>query len=296
VLEAWLDHLRVERDASPHTIAAYRRDVRGVLRSAGVDDAARERAGALDALDAAAVVRWLRRERSGGGAPSSTARRLAALRAFSRFAVGLGALPDDPTAGVPPARAPRPLPKALPRRTVDALLAGVRGDDPLALRDRALLETLYATGARAQEVCGLVLGDLRLAERVVRLLGKGRKERWVPLGDPAAEAISAWVTKGRPALARGASEHVFLSRRGRPLDRHRLFRLLGERSLAAGLPATFGPHALRHSYATHLLAGGADLRAVQELLGHASVRTTQLYTAVETERLKGVHRRFHPRG
>jgi integrase/recombinase XerD len=138
--------------------------------------------------------------------------------------------------------------------------------------------------------------DLRLDDRVLRCRGKGGKERWVPVGEVAVEAVRAWHDRGRPKLDRGATDHLFLSRSGRPLDRHRVFRMLRTRAARAGLAPTFGPHALRHSFATHLLGGGADLRAVQELLGHASVRTTQVYTHVATDRLKGVHRKFHPRG
>jgi site-specific recombinase XerD len=296
VLAAWLDHLEVERAASPHTLAAYRSDVNAVLSALALDP----ESGDLARLSHAEVLRWMTLERRRGKAPTSIARRLAALRGYVGFAQSLGALARDPTEGLPAGKAWERLPKVLPRRSVEALLQSVTGDDPLALRDRALLEALYAAGARVSEACGWRLGDLKLSERVVRCLGKGGKERWVPLGEEAARALAAWLEGGRPHLARGApangaSDRVFLSHRGRPLDRHRVFRMLRERALAAGLQAP-SPHVLRHSFATHLLAGGADLRAVQELLGHASVQTTQVYTHVETDRLKAVHRKYHPRG
>jgi site-specific recombinase XerD len=291
VLSAWLDHLEVERGASPHTLAAYRNDVRSVFRALALDPSE----APLDRLTHAEVLRWMATERRAGRAPASIARRLAALRGYVAFAQSLGALARDPTEGLPAGGAWERLPKVLTRRAVETLLASVAGDDPLALRDRALLESLYAAGARVSEACGWRLDDLRLEERVVRCFGKGGKERWVPLGEEAVRALRLWLESGRPRLLRGASDRVFLSRRGRPLDRHRVFRMLASRARAAGL-ASPSPHVLRHSFATHLLAGGADLRAVQELLGHANVQTTQVYTHVDTDRLKAVHRKYHPRG
>ncbi len=293
-VQAWLDHLRVERGLSPHTILAYRRDVASFFEHRGLD--LRHEATGLGALTKDDLVAWLAASRRDGAAPASTARRLAGMRGFLRFAVGLGLLAADPSAGLLPTRRPDGLPHVLGRTTVDRLLASIRGDAPLALRDRALLEALYATGARVEEACGWSLEDLQADRRVVRCFGKGRKERWVPLGTPAADAIAAWLTRGRPPLDRHGSTRLFLSRTGRALDRHRVFRLLRERAVAAGLAEHLSPHVLRHSFATHLLEGGADLRVVQELLGHASVQTTQIYTHVEQERLKGVHRKHHPRG
>jgi integrase/recombinase XerD len=295
VLDAWLDHLHVERAASPNTLAAYRRDVVAALEFAGIARSRFGSPGALAGLDPEAVLRWLREERRRGRAASSTARRLAALRGYVRFALSLGAIARDPTAGLPAGKPWERLPKVLSRAQVDALLSSIRGAAPLDLRDRALLEALYATGARVQEACDWVPGDLRLRERVARCLGKGGKERWVPLGEAAARAVKAWLDEGRGRLDQGRSDRLFLSRTGRSLDRHRVFRLLRARALAAGQAGRLSPHVLRHSFATHLLAGGADLRAVQDLLGHASVRTTQVYTHVDRDRLKSVHRRYHPR-
>jgi integrase/recombinase XerD len=290
MLAAWLDHLRVERGLSPNTLAAYERDVRQILTAVGATR--RE----LARITKEALYAWLSAERDAGAAPSSTARRLAAMRGFLAFARSLGALEQDPTAGLASGRRPAPLPKVLSRPSVERLLASIPAHGTLNLRDRALLEALYATGARVEEACSWRHEDLDLDRGLVRCFGKGRKERWVPLGGPAREALRAWLDAGRPALDRNTSDRVFLSRGGRPLDRHRVFRLIRQRAAVAGLDGRISPHVLRHSFATHLLEGGADLRAVQEMLGHASVATTQVYTHVESERLKAIHRRCHPRG
>jgi integrase/recombinase XerD len=293
VLDAWLDTLRVEANASPHTIAAYRRDVRAVFAALP----AAERAS-VDRVTRAGLLGWMRDERARRRAPSSTARRLAALRGYFRFAASIARLPSDPTAGLAGGKTGERLPRVLSRAAVASLLEAPvsRGDGALALRDRALLECLYATGARVQEACDWTRDDVRLDDGVVRCVGKGRKERWVPLGAPAAAAVRAYLAGGRPALDRGASDRLFLSRTGRPVDRHRVFRMLRARAATAGAPSRVSPHVLRHSFATHLLSGGADLRAVQELLGHASVQTTEVYTHVDRDRLKSVHRKYHPRG
>ncbi len=292
LLEAWLDHLQVERGASPHTLAAYRRDVASLLHTlARSADSGRD----LRLLSPQMLLRWLGQQRQAGHAPSTVARRMAAVRGYIRFALSLGVLGSDPTLGLPVGGTWQRLPKTLSQQTVSALLAALPTRRPLDRRDRALLETLYATGARVQEACDWRLEDLRLADRVLRCIGKGRKERWVPLGEEAALALKAWIQDDRPALNPHGSDRIFLSRGGRPLDRHRVFRLLAARAAAAGLREAPSPHALRHSFATHLLEGGADLRAVQELLGHASVETTQIYTHVDRQRLKRVHTRFHPR-
>lgn len=294
-IRAWLDHLRVERGASPHTIEAYGRDVRAVF--AALPPA--ERAAGPDGVTRAGLMRWMAGERAAARAPASVSRRLAAFRSFLRFSRSLRPLDADPTVGLPSGRRGRRLPKVLSERAVDALLAAEGPRDPahpLALRDRALVEALYATGARVSEACGWRLDDVRLADGVVRCVGKGRKERWVPISEPASAAIRAWLERGRPALVRGGDDHLFLSRGGAALDRHRVFRLLRARAAVAGVSGPRSPHVLRHSFATHLLSGGADLRAVQEMLGHADVTTTEIYTHVDRERLKGVHRRFHPRG
>ena len=295
VLQAWLDHLQVERGLSPNTLKAYAADVRAILRACGVEGARLREDGALARLTPTGVLRWMRAERRAERAPTSINRRIAALRGFGRFAVGIGAMEADPTAGLPTGKSWTRVPKSLSRAQVERLLGSVRGTRPLDTRDRALLECLYATGARVQEACDWRLEDLRLGESVIRCVGKGRKERWVPLGDDACAALEAWLTNARPKLDRDGSELLFLSRSGRKLDRMRVYTMLRERAMKAGLASLPSPHMLRHSFATHLLEGGADLRSVQELLGHATVQTTQVYTHVDRTRLKKVHGRFHPR-
>jgi integrase/recombinase XerD len=191
------------------------------------------------------------------------------------------------------------LPKVLSKAAVGRVLeqSDDRGDGTaLALRDRALVECLYATGARVSEACDWNVEDVRLEDGVVRCLGKGRKERWVPLGGPARDAVRAYLEGGRPRLANGATTRLFLTRTGKRVDRHRVYRVLERRASLARVTGPRSPHVLRHSFATHLLSGGADLRAVQEMLGHANVATTEIYTHVDSERLKGVHRKHHPRG
>ncbi len=296
LIRAWLDHLHVERGASRHTLAAYEGDVRAVLAACDLGPRALDRAGALDEVTAPRLLAWMRAEREQGRAPTSLARRLTALRGFLRFARAHGVLAEDPTAGLPTGKRWERLPKVLSREAIEKLLASIPTTRALDLRDRALLECLYATGARVQEACDWRLEDLRADQRVIRCIGKGNKERWVPLAAHTLEAVDQWLESGRPRLDRGSSDSLFLSRGGRALDRHRVYRLLQERAAAAGLLQDCSPHTLRHSFATHLLAGGADLRVVQELLGHANVQTTQVYTHVDRDRLKSVHQRFHPRG
>lgn len=295
LIRAFVDHLRVEAGASPHTVAAYEHDVRSVL--AVLPPRERE---SIARVSREGLMRWLHAERSSGRAPSSIARRLAAFRSFHRFVRTVIEVEGDPTIGLPSARRPRALPKVLSKGAVDRLLApspsGRAPESALALRDRALVECLYATGARVSEACDWRVEDVRLDDGVVRCVGKGRKERWVPLGVPAREAVRRWLEAGRPALATEASERLFLTRTGGRIDRHRVYRVLERRAAVAGITGPRSPHVLRHSFATHLLSGGADLRAVQEMLGHANVATTEIYTHVDGERMKGVHRKHHPRG
>jgi len=221
------------------------------------------------------------------------------VRGLHRFAVREGLTDDDPTADVKPPRLPRRLPKALDVDQVERLLAAVGGDDPRGLRDRALLETLYGTGARISEAVGLAVDDLD--GDVVTLRGKGGRTRLVPLGGYARRAIDAYLVRGRPSLAAAGrgSPAVFLNHRGAPLSRQSAWAVLHRAAAAAGLPVdgdrAVSPHTLRHSFATHLLDGGADIRVVQELLGHASVTTTQIYTLVTVDRLREVYAGAHPR-
>ncbi len=294
---AYLDHLAVERDASPHTVAAYRRDLGRLVAGlpAGIAPAA---------VTLTHVREHLRALDRDGLSARSVARHLAAVRSLFRFLREEGRVAGDPTDGIAAARQARTMPRVLRPEQVDALLAAPAGEAPLALRDRALLEALYATGARASEAAGLPLlaAQEALASpgpiRGLRVIGKGRKERVVLLGERAADALQAWLALGRPRLDRGrGGGRLLLSRAGRPIDRVDVFRVVRRCLLLAGLPRdAASPHTLRHSFATHLVERGADLRVVQELLGHARVTTTQVYTHLDRARLARVHRQFHPQG
>lgn len=288
---AFLAQLRSEAALSPHTLAAYRRDLERFVAHC-------ERARSdLGRVTTATLLAFLAEERSTGAAPATLARRAAALRAFFRFAVAERLVGRDPCEDLPAPRSGRRLPRALDGSHVEALLAAPDPSRALGRRDRALLELLYATGARVSEVAGLRLDDLLEDGRVLRCTGKRDKQRLVPLGRPARAALAEYLGQERPRLAAaGPGEtHVFLSPRGRRLTRDAIWRILRRHALAAGLPPA-SPHALRHSFATHLLEHGADLRAVQELLGHADIGTTEIYTHVDRRRLRSAHQRFHPRG
>ncbi len=291
----YLDHLAVERGLSPHSLAAYRRD----LALYGEYLAARGIAGPLEAApeDLAGFVRWVRDRRTGEGRPfatSTVARTLVAVRGLHRFLVREGLTASDPTTEITGPRAPRPLPKALPLEAVERLLAAPVGDDPPALRDRAMLELLYGSGLRISELVDLDVDDTDLADGTVRCLGKGAKERQVPVGRPARRALEAWCTRGRPALG-AAGPALFVNTRGGRLTRQGAWKLVKGHAEAAGIGDEVSPHTLRHSFATHLLDNGADVRVVQELLGHANVNTTQVYTLVSRARLRAVYERAHPR-
>jgi integrase/recombinase XerC len=298
---AWVDdfarHLALEKGRSPHTVAAYRGDVTSLLRHAG------ER-GSDDppSLDLDLLRGWLARSRGRGLAPTTLARRASSARVFTAWAHRTGRLPDDPGARLAVPRTGRPLPDVLSPRQADDVLAGAQAlvadnpDDPLALRDRAMLELLYATGIRVAELVGLDERDLDTSRHVVRVLGKGAKERSVPFGTPAAQAVDAWQRRGRPALQTPASgPALFVGRRGARIDPRVVRRVVHQAVGREPDAPDVGPHGLRHSAATHLLEGGADLRSVQELLGHASVATTQRYTHVSIDRLRQAYRQAHPR-
>ncbi|NNH51484.1 site-specific tyrosine recombinase XerD [Promicromonospora citrea] len=296
-LRDYLAHLSVERGLSANTVAAYRRDLARYV--AFVDAAGRVRLDSVTEADVTAFVEAVRQGSDGGRplSPSSTARALAAVRGWHRFAQAEGLARDDPSAEV---RAPtqlRRLPHALSVDDVAALLdAAGTGDGPLPLRDRALLELLYATGARISEIVGLDVDGVADAA-VVRLLGKGSKERVVPVGSFARDALQAYLVRARPALAaagRGTAA-LFLNTRGARMSRQTAWAALQSAAARAGLTEHVSPHTLRHSFATHLLSGGADVRVVQELLGHASVTTTQIYTMVTPDALREVYAAAHPR-
>jgi integrase/recombinase XerD len=298
--EDFLLYLVVEKGRSPLTISAYRRDLRrytGFLAERGVR---------LAAAEAGDVGEFAISLRAAGLAPASTTRTLVAVRAMYRWLVAEELLETDPTSSMETPRLPRPLPKALAEEQVMALLGAIEDAVaadrvPLALRDLALLEVLYGTGARISEVCGLGFGDVDLDGALVRLFGKRSKERIVPLGRPAIRALAEWFDEGRPALvpatwrSRDDADAVFLGARGSRLTRQGAWLVLQRWARTVGLADQVSPHVLRHSCATHLLDHGADIRTVQELLGHASISTTQIYTRVATERLWQAYRDAHPR-
>jgi integrase/recombinase XerD len=296
VVEDFLTWLAAERGRSANTITAYRRDLVGygswlaTARRHGVEDATAD--------DLVAYIGELRARRL---APSSIKRRLVAVRSLYRFRVTEGLATADPTADIDVPRVPSGLPKALTEDEVGALIGAVVGDDPVAGRDRAVLEVLYGTGARISELVGLSIGDVDLGARLLRVLGKGSKERVVPIGRFAHQALHEWLRFGRPAMEpdrwarRGDAEAVFLNQRGGRLSRQGAWLVVRGYGDQVGLGARLTPHVLRHSCATHMLDHGADIRAVQELLGHASISTTQVYTRVSGERLRAVYDAAHPR-
>lgn len=294
-LDDFRTHLAAERDLSPHTVRAYVGDVASLLSYAGERGAQRP----AD-LDVALLRGWLGRLAGSGAARASLARRSAAAKTFTAWAARRGLLSTDPGLLLGSARAHRPLPAVLrqdqARRLMEHAATAAAGGDPVRLRDRAVLELLYASGIRVGELVGLDVDDHDAARRVVRVLGKGRKERTVPLGLPAEQSLGEWLRRGRPALATPTSgPALFLGARGGRLDARAARRLVHDQVAAVEGAPDMGPHGLRHTAATHLVEGGADLRSVQELLGHATLATTQIYTHVSVERLKATYERAHPR-
>jgi integrase/recombinase XerD len=290
-VEAWLDELRTGRRLSARTLDAYARDLADYMAFA-----ARHRLAGWDEAGTTFVDGYfaeLARRRLAG---ATLARRRSALRGFhdhlARQRPGTG----DPLALLPPPRRERALPHALTVDDIERLLARPEGEGALALRDRAMLELAYASGLRVSELIGLERARIDLRARAVTVAGKGDKERTVPFGRAAAEALRAWLERGRPTLAKGARHDVvFVNARGGPLGRMGFWKILRGHARGADIAARVHPHVLRHSFATHLLQGGADLRVVQELLGHASVTTTAIYTHLDRAYLREVHRTFHPR-
>jgi integrase/recombinase XerC len=284
-------HLATERDCSPHTVRAYLTDVVGLL-----DHASRMRVTTPGELDLTVLRSWLARQRSTGAARTTLARRAAAARTFTAWAHRAGLLETDIGVRLASPRAHRELPAVLRADQAAALVQTPEpAEGPVALRDRLVLELLYATGVRVSELCGLDVTSVDRGRRVVRVIGKGNKERAVPYGVPAEEALDQWLKYGRPVLAnRLSGTALLLGARGGRLNPTTVRSLVAGYTRAAGVPAV-SPHGLRHSAATHLLEGGADLRSVQELLGHSSLATTQLYTHVSIDRLRSAYRQAHPR-
>lgn len=296
-IERFLDHLTVERGLSPHTVAAYRRDLgryRGFLMERGVRDGLE-----ADEASVAAFVAQLSASTHGDGKryrATSVVRALSSVRSFHRFLVHEGGAKRDPAAGIVRPKLPRSLPRPLSVEDVARLLATPPEGTRAGLRDRAVLETLYGAGLRVSELVGLDVDDVDLERGSVRVLGKGGKEREVPLGRYACEAVAAYLSRSRPNLVTARSRAaLFLNQRGGRLTRQGCSRILAAHVRHAGIRRRVTPHTLRHSFATHLLEGGADVRVVQELLGHASVATTQIYTLVTEEHLREVYYTAHPR-
>lgn len=292
-LDAYLRHVTVERGLSAHTIAAYRRDLgtyREWLVAEGIGDTAE--------VTPAVIDRFIGERASAEPPPASTslARLQSSLRGWHRFLAREGIEVDDPSARLRPPKAPQRLPKALTIEQVERLLSAPSDEEPLGIRDRALLELLYATGARVSEAIDLDVDDLAHGD-VLRLRGKGSKERIVPLGSYARTAVDAYLTRVRPGLAmKGrASARLFLGARGAPLSRQSAWLVIRAAAERAQITTDVSPHTLRHSFATHLLQGGADVRVVQELLGHSSVATTQIYTHVSVDALRDIYATSHPR-
>jgi len=290
MIDAFLDHLRVERRLADHTLESYARDLAALGRYAAAAGCA------IDALDRVALEAFVREQRAGGLSPRSVARRVAAVRGFYRFLVLDRRIRSSPADDLRPPRAWPALPKFLSIDDVDRLLEQPDTATALGLRDRAMIELLYATGLRVSELVGVRLADLHLAEHYLTCIGKGRKERLVPMGEQAADWIRRYQAAARRELLKGrASPRLFVNARGGPLSRVGFWKILKRHARTARLPRTISPHVLRHSFATHLLERGADLRAIQLMLGHADLSTTQIYTHVLEARLRAVYDRFHPR-
>ncbi|MDO5025770.1 MAG: site-specific tyrosine recombinase XerD [Trueperella sp.] len=296
IFAQYLAHLAVERSLSANTLAAYRRDLTHYgkyLRQTGITEL-----NAVTPDIAAGFVEYLQDGRAGKAmSVSSVARMVTAIRRLHRFSFSEGTLATDPTAELRPPKQPQLLPKAITVTQMEQILAAAGGrDDPVSLRDRALLEVLYGTGARISEAVNLTWDDISLETATIRLFGKGRKERVLPLGSYAIAAIEAYAVRARPALASGGkgTPILFLNTRGNPLSRQSAWGIIKTAAQRAGV-ADVSPHTFRHSFATHLLQGGADVRIVQEMLGHSSVTTTQIYTKVAPEMLREVYASAHPR-
>jgi integrase/recombinase XerD len=289
LVDEFLESLRVEDGAATLTVSAYRRD----LRRLAAFVSARRRT--LETARPADLVDYLAALQARGLGPRTLGRQLAAIRGLYRFARAAGQRRDDPAALLESPRLPRRLPRALSRADAAALVEAAGAETPRGLRDRALLELLYGAGLRASEVVGLRPGDLDLHGQFLLCQGKGSRQRLVPLGGAARRALAAYLERGRPALLRRSDPgRLFLNHRGRALSRQGLWTLVRGYARRAGLRRAF-PHALRHSFASHLLEGGADLRSVQALLGHADIGTTEVYTHLPSEAIRRMYRQLHPR-
>lgn len=291
LIKEFIDYLSVERGLAVNTLESYGRDLRQYSQYLEQDDA-----GALDSATRATIVEYLLHLQRQGKATATIARRLAALKAFYQFLVRENYLEKDPTVNLESPRLEKRLPKVLTIREVELLLAQPDSTTPAGLRDRAMLELLYATGIRVSELVSLNFADVNLDLAYIRCLGKGSKERIVPLGSMAVKTTSDYLQNGRPRLIRDRNEQaLFVNHHGRRLTRQGFWKIVKKYAEDARIDKEITPHTLRHSFATHLLENGADLRSVQEMLGHADISTTQIYTHITKGRLKEVYARTHPR-
>ena len=297
-LDRYLESLAVERGLSRNTVDGYRNDL------TRLGDALAKKGGDLLVAEAADLSAHMRDLQRRGLSPRSSARALSAIRGFYEHLVTAGERPDNPSVNLLPPKLWKPLPKVLSESEVEALLAAPKTDTPLGLRDRAMLELLYATGLRVSELVQLQLSHLRgIGQKgnhvrdldFLTFFGKGNKERLVPVGDEAAAWTLRYLDQVRPRLVKGRDETVFVNKAGEGMTRQGFWKILKAYGLKAGIRAPLSPHVLRHSFATHLLEHGADLRAVQTMLGHADISTTQIYTHIHQQRLKSLYDRFHPR-
>ncbi|MFT4581172.1 MAG: integrase/recombinase XerD [Gammaproteobacteria bacterium] len=289
VIDGFVDHLWVEFGLSDNTTLAYRADLRSLQKHLQARDLNLLRASEADLNDYLGEI--------AAGAPRTTARRLSSLRRFYRYLVREGLAATNPTDRLSAPRIGRKLPRSLSESDVEALLAVPNVDTALGLRDRTMLELLYATGLRVSELIGLTLTEVNRRQGVVRIVGKGAKERLVPFGEEAQTWLERYLVEARPEIVKARlSDAMFPTNRGAAMTRQAFWYAIKRYALAAGIDARLSPHTLRHAFATHLLNHGADLRVVQLLLGHSDISTTQIYTHVARERLKEMHRRHHPRG
>ena len=292
LIELFLDNLWVERGVSDHTLSAYGSDLRGLAETLTASSGRRLRDAQRNEL-----LAYLAKRVEGGARPRTTARLLSSLRRFYRYLLREGRVEEDPTALIEAPKLGRSLPKSLTESDVEVLLAAPKIEEVLGLRDRAMLELLYACGLRVSELVGLKLGEVGLTQGVVRIFGKGGKERLVPMGEESIEWLERYLRHGRAELlGEHRSEALFVTRRGDAMTRQAFWYLIKRYALEAGINKPLSPHTLRHAFATHLLNHGADLRVLQMLLGHSDLSTTQIYTHVARERLKSLHAQHHPRG
>ncbi len=291
-MQLFLQYLIIQRRLATNTVAAYQADLEAFQRFCRTTAPDEE-----TTLNKERIQQFLKHCYQKGFSNRSNARRLAALRAFGTYLQAQGALPSNPAADIDTPKIGRSLPKALSRNEVETLLTPPREFSPITLRNYTMLHVLYASGLRASELVNLPLSGCNLSSGHLRFLGKGDKERIVPFSSDTLTLLQLYLERSRPVLTKGKPKTpLFLSNRGAAMTRVRFWQIIGDMAMAAGISKAISPHMIRHSFATHLLAGGADLRALQMMLGHSDISTTQIYTHVDTDRLKSVHRKFHPRG